>query len=387
LTFSGASSTINFTGNSGATLQPGGRTFGFVKFIGGGTASINSNATYSTLEVNGHNVLQIFVNQTVTSQLTLVGTSANRLTVRSNTLNLTRTITKTGATVTAEYVDFRNITLSTGTTDLSAITGGSGDLGGNSGITFSTAQDNYWVGDTGNWSDASKWANSSGGTGGTGRASLAQDTAFFDANSFSAGSQTITADIASVGNLDFTGATNTQTFALSSMSVSFYGSITLISAMNFTQAATMTFLNRLSKTLDMGGKTNQAAVVFNMIGGTMTLNGALTTVVSASGGVTLTEGTLNLNGYTLSVGAELNLGASATRTFKYNIYNEVAKTLTVIYNIYNLISKSQTFIYNLYKEVTKSNSFIYHLFNKLGLWNSRTKLSDDGDWTPRTKTK
>lgn len=73
----------------------------------------------------------------------------------------------------------------------------------------------YWVGGTGNWSDATNhWATSSGGSPGVGNIPTSSDNVYFDANSFSAPSQTVTIDAtAYCADMDWTGATNTPAFA------------------------------------------------------------------------------------------------------------------------------------------------------------------------------
>jgi hypothetical protein len=94
----------------------------------------------------------------------------------------------------------------------------------------------YWVGNSGNWSDTAHWSTTSGGAGG---ASVpgSTDDAIFNASSFSLASQTVTINSGGFrmcNNLDLTGVTNTPTFAFQQyVSLSIYGSMTLVSGMNF----------------------------------------------------------------------------------------------------------------------------------------------------------
>lgn len=60
------------------------------------------------------------------------------------------------------------------------------------------ALDYYWVGGSGNWSDLSHWATSSGGTTNHTQLPGSGDAVFFDASSFSASGQTVTVDVAVV---------------------------------------------------------------------------------------------------------------------------------------------------------------------------------------------
>lgn len=117
----------------------------------------------------------------------------------SGNIGTPRTITCNG-TITASNVDFRDI-IGAGTAnwDLSAITGGSGDCGGNSGITFTPAQTQYFKHTLGavNWSDATKWFSNYERTI-QGRVPLPQDDAIFDENSFT-GASTLNVNVLRIG--------------------------------------------------------------------------------------------------------------------------------------------------------------------------------------------
>jgi len=108
---------------------------------------------------------------TINGIFTVSGNNAtnNRLIFYSNVIGTPRTITCNG-TVVASNVDFRDITgAGSASWDLSAITGLSGDCGGNSGITFTTAEPQYFknlgevLKDTG-FDDSSLWNKSAGVT-------------------------------------------------------------------------------------------------------------------------------------------------------------------------------------------------------------------------------
>ncbi len=76
--------------------------------------------------------------------------------------------------------------------------------------TFVSAQDYFWVGNTGDWSDLSHWATTSGGS--TFHTQLPGPTndVYFDANSFDTGAQTVTMDLelSQCRSLICTGVTN-----------------------------------------------------------------------------------------------------------------------------------------------------------------------------------
>lgn len=316
MTFSGASSTITLTGTT-AAFAGAGLTYGTVNLTGAGTASVTgSGSVFATFNrtstaVKG-DAFSITSNFTVTGTLTLAGNSSiNRLLVQSSVLGTSRTITKTGATVTASNVDFEDITFTTGTTDLSAITGGSGDCGGNSGITFTTAATKYWVANTGNWDDPTNhWATSTGGAPGATNLPLPQDDVVFDANSFSSGSRTVTGNMPRIGkSVTWTGVTNSPAWTLSS-STTLHGSMTLVSAMTFSSGGqTLTFRGRGSSTLTSASQDFGATQVL-MFGGTLTLSDAF----SCSGHTTtITNGTVNFGAFTHTIFA-LSSAGSVART-------------------------------------------------------------------------
>jgi len=216
---------------------------------------------------------------------TISGNSTiNRLLIQTYTIGISLTITIGGGTFV--NCDFRDITANT-PTDISAITGLSGDCGGNSNFTFTTAVDQHWIAASGgNWSDVTKW---------TSRVPLPQDDAYFD-NAFSA-SQTVTANMPRLGkSIDWTGATGSPTFGLNSTPNTRYGSMTLISAMTLTTGQTQTLEGRGSFTLTSAGKSF-GVITMSMFGGTLTLQDALT----CTGAFTLNNGTFNTNDFNVTL--------------------------------------------------------------------------------------
>jgi hypothetical protein len=111
------------------------------------------------------------------------------------------------------------------------------DLGNNTNVDITAAapRDFYWVGGTGNWSDANHWSFTSGGPGnGTCLPSL-NDVVYFDKNSFTADYQVVTLDISplSIKSMIWTpeaGAKKPE-FAGSSYTINLSGSLQLASGM------------------------------------------------------------------------------------------------------------------------------------------------------------
>lgn len=96
----------------------------------------------------------------------------------------------------------------------------------------------FWVGGTASWDGTAgtKWATTSGGTGGA-SAPASTDDVFFDANS---GAVTVTVSSVDCKNLDFTGFTGT--FTSGSVSLGVYGSITAGSGMTWSFAGALSML-------------------------------------------------------------------------------------------------------------------------------------------------
>jgi hypothetical protein len=297
LTFNAGTSTITQV-NISATFSGGGLTYATVVFTADNESIFDAN-TFGNLTITGTATKDfnfgLAANQTVTGTFTVNGNSAtNRVLIASSVKGTARTIT--AATVTVTNADFQDITgAGAGSWNLSAITGGSGDCGGNSGITFTTPVTNYWIGGTGNWSTLAEWASTSGGSASSGRVPLPQDTARFDANSFSAGSLTVTQDMPRIGSVDWTGVTNTPTWTTSTVA-SFFGSITLVSGMTISSMQAYKYEGRTSSILTSAGKT-LGLIEVNAPSGTLTLADAL--VSSSALGVS--NGTFDANDFNVTI--------------------------------------------------------------------------------------
>lgn len=192
------------------------------------TSTLALSRTFYNLTLSG-SVSVWFAGTVVQNTLTLTSTSG-RAFIYSNYPGTSQTITCNGSIV-ASNVDFRDITLAgTANRDLSAITGGSGDCGGNSGITFTPAQTQYFKHSgtsTVNWSNTTNWFTTSGGST-QGRVPLPQDDAIFDANSFDANC-TLNVNVLRIGNVDMRGVTEiiSVTNTNSSNAINFFGSVYL----------------------------------------------------------------------------------------------------------------------------------------------------------------
>lgn len=181
--------------------------------------------------------------------------------------------------------------------------------------------DRYWVGGTGNW-DATSTANWSASSGGASGASVptAADNVFFDANS-NVGVTAFTVTMATTPRVcnDFTasGLDGVMTLAGSSIGLTVSGSLTF-QATNFTRSYTgVTIFNATTtgKTVTANGVAFGAGITFDGVGGGWTLGSALT-VAGATNTITLTNGTLDLQSYTLSTGRFSSINSN-TRTIAF----------------------------------------------------------------------
>lgn len=301
-----ATSTVTLSGTN--TLTTAGKLFPLLILNTGITTTLGDNLSFMasnviTLTLNG-NSLDL-------NGKTVSGNSATkRLLIRSDTIGTARTITISSGTF--ANADFRDITAST-STDISAITGNSGDCGGNTSFTFTTAATQYWFKDTGSWSTAALWFLGTGGTGGAGRVPLPQDNVVFDGGSFSAGSKTVTMDMPRAGNsINWSGATQSPTWNFNQVNGTIYGSLTLISGMTMTFSQNPIFEGRGAFTLTTGGKT---------MGGTINMiNGSLTQQDSCLWGtLSLSNGTFSTgNNFSLTITGIIGTNNTNTRALTWN---------------------------------------------------------------------
>lgn len=203
------------------------------------------------------------------------------------------------------------------------------------------AADYYWVGGSGNWSDISHWATSSGGGTMFFTAPTAADNIHFDANSFALTGQTVNINTTAVcRDLNWTGAKNNPAFTCSAAySLRIYGSLTFIAGMTLNFTGSVYFESTIpGKTITSGGKTFGENVYLQGIGGGWTL----TDPMSVTGILSFSSGSFNTNNNSLSCGI-FNSDYTTTRTLT------IANT-TVMVKMWTLNGTSLTF--------DASNSFI-----------------------------
>ena len=328
LTFNAGTSQINFT-SSATTSQMGGLTYYNVSYTQPTPSShtINGANTFTNLTFVGRTSVGIGVvnfgaSQTINGTFTVsAGTAAAyRTAIFSTTLGTTRTLTC--AAISFTDTDFRDITIAGAASPASGTR--LGDCKGNSGITFPAAKTVYYR-QTGSadWgaTGSGSWSATSGSALDATQFPLAQDTAIFPAATYPASGSTTTINAAyNIGTIDMSLRTsNTLTLSHLVASPVIYGN--WINGTGITNAAgnnPITFAGRTTQQITSSGIPFTQTITINSPSGSVTLQDALTT--SATNTTTLTNGTLDIQSYTLSTGL-FSSSNSNTRTIAFGTGN------------------------------------------------------------------
>lgn len=249
LTFTNSGS-LTMTGST--VFNGGGLSYGTV-VLTGATPTVSGANTIGSFTITGTaaltNTVTFTANQTLTTFVCNGNSIINRVLLLSSVVGTSISLSVSAFQLTVTNTDFQDIT-GTGTNGwgLSAISGGSGDCGGNTGITFTPSSSQTWSGTaSGNWS-TNAW---------TTRVPLPQDDVTIN-SAFSA-SQTITADMPRLGrSINFTGTTGSPTLS-SGSSCSVYGSFILASGMTVS-ISILTFSGRSTYSITSNGVTLAAFV-------------------------------------------------------------------------------------------------------------------------------
>ena len=342
LTMTANTAVITFTGAASIVVATGGLNFN-------GTSLVNPlNATMQITGVCTVGNITITDTTGTSNQLITDGFTCTNLTMTANAapgrLMLRGTTPGTAVTVTVngtnsfQGVDFQDITAAgTASWNVSAITWGAGDCGGNTGITFAAAITAHLKMTAGaSYSTAANWyLATNGGGGAAGRYPLAHDTAILDANS---GNFTLTMDTPRVAGMTCTGFPGTV--ACISVSVNVYGSLALGGTWS-TGTKNLGLTGRGAQTLITNGVTygtTGASITVTAPGGTYTLTGNLTIGALATAGLIVNQGTLNLNGYNVTASV---LTSTGTLTRGITLGTGTL-TLTGTGNVMNLTSTGMT---------------------------------------------
>lgn len=344
---SGSKTVWNMSTTANITITPGTSSIIMAgNSVGGTTNSFTSgNKTYYALTCNGPNENSIggtFTNLTrnggadtagrnssqlnlvaggttkVTGTLTVLGESAiKRALIWPSSNGVPAILDITGATLNLQYCNFQDITFITGgvNLDLSAITGLSGDAGGNSmsgggTLTFTPATTQHWLTTgAGNVSDVTKW---------TSRIPLPQDALVFD--TVFTGSPKIILDMMFTGSLDFSSSTGTLSFSAGYSGANFVG--------NFRGRSGLTMTNEAASSIFMNSRVSTTTLTFNgctwsALTSTSSSNGGNITVVDSGNiGASFTprSGTITVpSGVTFGVDTVVSNANSASAPQVFNI--------------------------------------------------------------------
>ncbi|MFA5396057.1 MAG: hypothetical protein WC346_08630, partial [Methanogenium sp.] len=311
LTFNVGTSTIN---SNGTTFASGGLAYKTVVLESSGAYSRGVTGTGVsfddlTFQITSSSGRFWYLSNDiiVNNSLTISGYSQNRYRLSIYGSGAQRTITCNGS-VSMSNVDFRDIIGSGSAT----WTGTSiGNNGNNSGITFTTPVNRYWIGDAGYWYDTAHWSDSSGGSGGA-TYPICHDTAIFDANSFSTGSQTVTMpdQYIWICKLDCSDVTNSPTLNFSSSQQRLTGDLILGSGVNLTASSLyMNPVDGSTRYIQCNGGTVSVSTLALVSDATFQL---LDDFVGIS--IDHQEGTFDANNHDLTLSGGFQSVTSSTRT-------------------------------------------------------------------------
>ena len=325
LTLNAGTSTIS-SSNTIPNFDGGGKTYYNVSFTSTALASpaITGANTFNDLSITGRTsigigVLSLSADQTINGTFTVsAGTaSAYRMQISSNTLGTTRTLTC--AAVSLTDTDFRDITITGAASPASGTR--LGDCKGNSGITFPAAKTVYF-GRTGsgNWGTVltgGTWSATSGGSLDATQFPLAQDTAVFPATTYPASGSTTTINAAyNIGTIDMSLRTsNTMTLANSSTNLVVIGNWINGTGITLSGTGALSFAGRTTQQITSASKTFTQLININTPSGSVTLQDALTQ--SSTNFTQILNGTLDLNGFTYTVGTRFTTG-TGTKNITFN---------------------------------------------------------------------
>ncbi len=290
---------IIFNGSSG-TIN--GNDARFHKVIYSGNGNINGNNTFDTLSLAAGQAYYLSSGntQTINNLFSAEGNCSKSILLHSSTNGSQSFIQKTSGSVSTNYLIIRDIKATGGASFVST---NSIDLGGNTGwtITGPSSLNLFWVGNSGNWNDATHWSLTSGGAGGA-CIPTPIDNVFFDANSFSLPGQIVTInDVNALCNdMDWTNSSNSPTlYGPINNNLRIYGSLILVPVMNWTfQGKLMFESTSTGKTITSGRKIFHNEVYFQGIGGGWTLNDAFASL----GALYLISGSLYTNNQSIGSG-------------------------------------------------------------------------------------
>ena len=207
LSLAGTKIYIQNNGNSSWSFKGGNKTYPYVKFDG--FFSLEDTNHFNQLEVapGAHVEFDPAFTQT-SDEFIFPGTSGEPITLNSKIAGQQANIIQSAGIMNGSWLVLQDMAASGGAVFNA---NQSVDNGNNSGwnITQNIPQDYFWVGDSGDWSDVSHWATSSGGAIFHVTPPTLLDNVFFDSNSFATSGEEVSIDLANIqlNHVDASGAT------------------------------------------------------------------------------------------------------------------------------------------------------------------------------------
>ncbi len=311
LTLEPENATFNFTynGNDTVHFSSGGifYTYNVVNFSNA-KIFVSRSANFNSLNISPGATLIIKSDNIITSNaLSISGTCALPIFIRA-TENIRANIEIPSGTINGTYLYLKDINATGGAIFNASNTVDEGNnLGWN--ITAPVGPANlFWIGQTGNWYDASNWSTTSGGA----PANCIPNTntnVFFDANSFSAAGQTVTVDYnAYCNSMNWTGAIAANFSG--GYDVTLRGSLTLNTLVNFPLTGNFNFIGNGAITINTFNRPLNSNLFLNNASGNFSITSAITT----SGGVILNNGSLNTNNQDITAAFIRSNNIDNTRT-------------------------------------------------------------------------
>ncbi len=164
---------------------------------------------------------------------------------------------------------------------------------------YSIADDYFWIGGNGNWSDINHWAKTSGGSVLHIQIPTSDDNVVFDQNSFSSINQIVTVNTenAICKSMDWTASLyNPKLSGTMDNNIRLYGSLTLIESMDQSFNGTISFEGtNQGNIIKSAGNTFNNHITFDGIGGSWGLLDDL----SANGNIYILNGTFQTENHDL----------------------------------------------------------------------------------------
>lgn len=278
---------------------------------------IDDNNYFQILEFTPGIVSEIEAGTTQTAEEFIIeGTGINPIGITSDEPGEQANFSQSTGIINATFVSLQDNNAMGGATfnALQAV-----DFGNNTGwnITELQAQDFYWVGGSGNWSDhQNHWATSSGGSTFYDYSPGVIDNVFFDNNSFDAADQVVTVDSENIycKTMDWSSVNNNPHLSGIDKTLNIYGSLIYSEEMS-SDVSIYNFLGEEDYIISPGFENSPGLESdLNLLSsGIWNIQGDLT-----AENILFLAGTMNTNGHTIDIQNETEFGGLSPKTLNFD---------------------------------------------------------------------